>query len=186
MCSSDLAHALETRGYLAEWHAPTGELTVWSSGQAPHPEKKNLVELLDWDPEKLRVIMNDVGGGFGPKAMFYPEEALVAIAAIALRRPVKWIEDRREHFLTATQERDQWWTIGLALERDGRIRGLRLRMVHDNGAYLPWGIIMPWIAVTTTPGPYVVPAMSVDMTVVFTNKGATSPVRGAEIGRAHV
>ena len=173
------AHAMETRGYLAEWHAPTGELTVWSSGQAPHLEKKNLVELLDWDPEKLRVIMNDVGGGFGPKAMFYPEEALVAIAAIALRRPVKWIEDRREHFLTATQERDQWWTIGLALERDGRIRGLRLRMVHDNGAYLPWGIIMPWIAVTTTPGPYVVPAMSVDMTVVFTNKGATSPVRGA-------
>lgn len=173
------AHPMETRGYLAEVHPGTGELTVWSAGQAPHLEKKNLVDLLAWDPEKLRVIMNDVGGGFGPKAIFYPEEALVCIAAVDLNRPVKWIEDRREHFLTATQERDQWWTISLALEKDGRIRGVALEMVHDNGAYLPWGIIMPWIAVTTTPGPYVIPAMSVDLKVVFTNKGATSPVRGA-------
>lgn len=92
---------------------------------------------------------------------------------------MKWIEDRREHFLTATQERDQWWTIEVAFENDGCIRGVRLEMVHDNGAWLPWGIIMPWISVTTTPGPYVIPAMSVDLQVVFTNKGPTSPVRGA-------
>jgi carbon-monoxide dehydrogenase large subunit len=173
------AHPMEARAYLAEAHAATGQITVWSSGQAPHLEKKNLVDLLAWDPEKLRVIMNDVGGGFGPKGIFYPEEALVCIAALDLRRPVKWIEDRREHFLTAMQERDQWWTISLALEPDGTIRGVALEMAHDNGAYLPWGIIMPWIAVTTTPGPYVIPAMSVDLKVVFTNKGATSPVRGA-------
>ncbi|VTU28707.1 xanthine dehydrogenase family protein molybdopterin-binding subunit [Variovorax sp. RA8] len=173
------AHPMETRGYLAELHPSTGELTVWSSGQAPHLEKKSLIELLAWDPEKLRVIMLDVGGGFGPKAMFYPEEAMVCVAACALGRPVKWIEDRREHFLTATQERDQWWTIEVAFENDGCIRGVRLEMVHDNGAWLPWGIIMPWISVTTTPGPYVIPAMSVDLQVVFTNKGPTSPVRGA-------
>jgi carbon-monoxide dehydrogenase large subunit len=173
------AHPMEARGYAAELHSSTGELTVWSAGQAPHLEKKNLVDLLAWNPEKLRVIMNDVGGGFGPKAIFYPEEALVCVAAVQLGRPVKWIEDRREHFLVATQERDQWWTISLALEQDGKIRGVTLEMVHDNGAYLPWGIIMPWIAVTTTPGPYVIPAMSVDLQVVFTNKCATSPVRGA-------
>lgn len=173
------AHPMETRGYLAELHPSTGEITVWSSGQAPHLEKKSLIELLAWDPEKLRVIMLDVGGGFGPKAMFYPEEAMVCVAACALGRPVKWIEDRREHFLTATQERDQWWTIEVAFENDGCIRGVRLEMVHDNGAWLPWGIIMPWISVTTTPGPYVIPAMSVDLQVVFTNKGPTSPVRGA-------
>ena len=173
------AHPMETRGYLAELHPSTGELTVWSSGQAPHLEKKSLVELLAWNPEKLRVVMNDVGGGFGPKAMFYPEEAMVCVAACALQRPVKWIEDRREHFLTATQERDQWWTIEVGFESDGRIRGVRLEMVHDNGAWLPWGIIMPWISVTTTPGPYLIPAMSVDLKVVFTNKGPTSPVRGA-------
>jgi carbon-monoxide dehydrogenase large subunit len=173
------AHPMETRGYLAEFHAANGELTVWSSGQAPHHEKKNLVELLEWDTEKLRVLMNDVGGGFGPKLPFYPEEALVAIAAVALKRPVKWIEDRREHFLAVTQERDQWWTVKIALENDGKIRGVKLEMVHDNGAFLPWGIITPYISITTTPGPYVIPAMGAKLDVVYTNKCATSPVRGA-------
>lgn len=173
------AHPMETRGYAAEFHAVTGQLTVWSAGQAPFLEKKNLIEVLDWDPERLRIIMNDVGGGFGPKVIFYPEEALVAIAAWKLGRPVKWIEDRREHFFTATQERDQWWDISLALTAQGRILGIKLDMTHDNGAYLPWGIIMPYIAATTTPGPYVIPAMDVDVKVVFTNKGPTSPVRGA-------
>ena len=173
------AHPMETRGYVAEYHQATEQLTVWSSGQAPHHEKKNLVELLEWDPERLRVIMNDVGGGFGPKLPFYPEEALVALAAVALKRPVKWIEDRREHFLSVTQERDQWWTVGLALNSDGKIRGMRLNMIHDNGAFLPWGVITPYISITTTPGPYVIPAMSADLDVVFTNKCATSPVRGA-------
>lgn len=173
------AHPMECRGYLAEYHAVTGQLTVWSSGQAPYLEKKSLVDLLEWDPERLRVVMNDVGGGFGPKVIFYPEEALVALAASRLRRPVKWIEDRREHFLVVTQERDQWWDIALALDNDARILAVKLEMTHDNGAYMPWGIIMPYIAVTTTPGPYRVPAMDVDLKVVFTNKGPTSPVRGA-------
>jgi carbon-monoxide dehydrogenase large subunit len=173
------AHPMETRGYLAEYHPTNGELTVWSSGQAPHHEKKNLVELLEWDAEKLRVLMNDVGGGFGPKLPFYPEEALVAVAAVALKRPVKWIEDRREHFLAVTQERDQWWTVRIALENDGKIRGVKLEMVHDNGAFLPWGIITPYISITTTPGPYVIPAMGAKLDVVYTNKCATSPVRGA-------
>lgn len=173
------AHPMETRGYVAEFHEATGQLTVWSSGQAPHHEKKNLVELMAWNPERLRVIMNDVGGGFGPKLPFYPEEAMVAVAAVALKRPIKWIEDRREHFLAMTQERDQWWTISLALERDGKIRGLRLKMIHDNGAFLPWGVITPYISITTTPGPYVIPAMHAELDVVFTNKCATSPVRGA-------
>jgi carbon-monoxide dehydrogenase large subunit len=173
------AHPMETRGYVAEYHAATGQLTVWSSGQAAHHEKKNLVELLAWHPERLRVIMNDVGGGFGPKVPFYPEEALVAWSAVVLKRPVKWIEDRREHFLSTTQERDQWWTIEVALELDGKIRGIRLNMIHDNGAFLPWGVIVPYISLTTTPGPYVVPAMTANLLVAFTNKCATSPVRGA-------
>jgi aerobic carbon-monoxide dehydrogenase large subunit len=173
------AHPMETRGYVAEYHEATGELKVWSSGQAPHHEKKNLVELLEWDPERLRIIMNDVGGGFGPKLPFYPEEALVAITAVDLKRPVKWIEDRREHFLSVTQERDQWWNVSIALEKDGKIRGVRLDMVHDNGAFLPWGVITPYISITTTPGPYVIPAMSAKLDVVYTNKCATSPVRGA-------
>src|SRR6202042_528526 len=97
-------------------------------------------------------------GGFGPKLVFYPEDVAVALAALLLRRPVKWIEDRREHFVSATQERDQYWKVAIAVDSDGRIRGLRGTMIHDNGAYLPWGIITPYIASTTFPGPYVVPA----------------------------
>jgi aerobic carbon-monoxide dehydrogenase large subunit len=173
------AHPMEVRNYVAEFHALTGQLTVYSSGQAPFLEKKNLIDLLAWDPERLRVVMNDVGGGFGPKAIFYGEQAVVAIAAWRLNRPVKWAEDRREHFLTATQERDQWWDLEMALDAAGKILGLKLAMLHDNGAYFPWGIIMPYIAVTTTPGPYVVPAMTVDLKVAFTNKVSTTPVRGA-------
>jgi carbon-monoxide dehydrogenase large subunit len=173
------AHPMETRGYAAQFQRATGQLTVWSSGQAPHLEKKNLIEVLDWDPELLRIIMNDVGGGFGPKVIFYPEEALVAFASFDMNRPVKWIEDRREHFYTATQESDQWWDIAIALDANAKILGLKLSMTHDNGAYLPWGIIMPYIGVTTTPGPYVIANMAIDLKVVYTNKSANSPVRGA-------
>jgi carbon-monoxide dehydrogenase large subunit len=173
------AQPMETRGYAAEYHAVTGQLTVWSAGQAPHLEKKTLIDMLDWDPERLRIIMNDVGGGFGPKAIFYPEEGLVAIAAWQLGKPVKWIEDRREHFVSSSQERDQYWDVALALTAEGKILGIKLAMTHDNGAYLQWGVILPYIGVTTTPGPYVVPAMDIDLKMVFTNKGPTSPVRGA-------
>ena len=173
------AHPMEGRGYAAEYHAVTGQLTVWSSGQTPHLEKKTIVDMLAWDPERLRIIHNDVGGGFGPKAIFYPEQALVAIAAWQLQRPVKWIEDRREHFVSSSQERDQYWDMRLALDAQGKILGLKLVMTHDNGAYLQWGVILPYIGVTTTPGPYVVPAMDVTLRMVCTNKGPTSPVRGA-------
>ena len=99
-----------------------------------------------------------VGGGFGTKAPFYAEEIVIPVAALRLGRPVKWTEDRREHFLSATQERDQYWKVAIAVDRDGKILGLRGTMIHDNGAYLPWGIIAPYIAATTVPGPYVVPA----------------------------
>ena len=173
------AHPMETRGYAAEFHQTSGQLTVWASGQTPHLEKKNLIDILEWDPENLRIIHHDVGGGFGPKAIFYPEEAMVAIAAHELLRPVKWIEDRREHFYTATQERDQWWDISIALDENAKILAMKVDMTHDNGAYLPWGIIMPYIGITTTPGPYVIPAIDVNLKVVYTNKNATSPVRGA-------
>ncbi|MBI2960257.1 MAG: xanthine dehydrogenase family protein, partial [Betaproteobacteria bacterium] len=173
------AHPMETRGVLASFDSPTGQLNVWCSGQSPFLEKKCLVDLLAWDPERLRVINPDVGGGLGPKGIFYVEEAVVVAAAVKLQRPVKWIEDRREHFLATTQERDQIWETELALDANAKILGMRIAMTHDNGAYLPWGIILPWIAVTTTPGPYVVPNIGIDLKVVFTNKVPTTPVRGA-------
>ena len=125
------------------------------------------------------MIAPHVGGGFGTKAPFYAEEAVIAAAAMKLRRPVTWQEDRREHFLSATQERDQYWKVAIAVGEDGKILGLRGTMLHDNGAFLPWGIIAPYIAATTFPGPYVVPAYALEVTVVLTNRVPTTVVRGA-------
>ncbi len=171
--------ALETRAVLAS-HDPVSDLlTVWSATQTPHIGRRMLADLLGRELESIRVIAPDVGGGFGPKAIFYPEEAVIPAAALKLGRPVKWIEDRREHFLCTTQERDQYWEVAIAVDPEARILGLRGRLLHDSGAFLPWGVIMPYIAATTVPGPYVVPAYQLDTIVALTNKVPTTPVRGA-------
>ena len=172
-------HAIECRGVLAVHEPITDSVTVWSSTQTPHIAKRMLADFLDRDPERIRVIAPDVGGGFGPKAIFYPEEAVIAAAALHLGRPVKWIEDRREHFLAATQERDQYWNVEVALDENAKLLGVRGTMLHDTGAFVPWGIIMPFIAGATMPGPYVLPSYNLEVTVAYTNKVATTPVRGA-------
>ncbi|HXQ51286.1 MAG TPA: xanthine dehydrogenase family protein molybdopterin-binding subunit [Stellaceae bacterium] len=172
-------HAIEARGVLARFDPAEDMLTVWSSTQTPHIGKATLADLLARDPERVRVIAPDVGGGFGPKAVFYAEDAVVAYAALHLGRPVKWIEDRREHFLAATQERDQYWSVEIAVDGAGKLLGVRGTMLHDTGAYVPWGIIMPFIAAATVPGPYVLPTYRLEVTAVYTNKVATTPVRGA-------
>jgi carbon-monoxide dehydrogenase large subunit len=171
--------AMETRAVIASLDPVHDLLTVWSATQTPHIGQRMIADLLDRQLESIRVIAPDVGGGFGPKAIFYAEEAVIPAAAIKLKRPVKWIEDRREHFLCATQERDQYWNVSIAVDDDGKILGVRGTLLHDTGAFVPWGIIMPYIAAATMPGPYVVPAYALDVTVALTNKVATTPVRGA-------
>jgi carbon-monoxide dehydrogenase large subunit len=171
--------AMETRAVLAH-HEPVSDLlTVWSGTQTPHIGRRTLADLLGRDLQSIRMIAPDVGGGFGPKAIFYPEEAVIPAVALKLGRPVKWIEDRREHFLSATQERDQYWKMEIAVDAEGKVLGIRGHMVHDSGAFVPWGIIMPYIAASTVPGPYVVPAYDLETQVVLTNKVPTTPVRGA-------
>jgi carbon-monoxide dehydrogenase large subunit len=172
-------HAIECRAVLAHYDGATDKLTLWVAGQTPHGHKNVLQTLLGLDPAQVRVIMPDVGGGFGTKALFFGEEAVIAACALRLQRPIKWIEDRRENFLTASQERDQYWDMEMALDRDGRILGVRGRLVHDGGAYVPHGIILPLITATTVPGPYVIPSYHLEVTVAFTNKPPTAPVRGA-------
>ena len=172
-------HPIECRATQASYDSATGELTVWNAGQAPYLERRVLAQALRHDEERLRVIMPDVGGAFGPKGMPYPEEFLVAAAARRLERPVKWTEDRREHFLSLTQERDQLWQLELALDAQGHILGLRGHVLHDNGAYLTWGLVVPVIALTSCLGPYVVPAVKLDLEVAYTNKVPTTPLRGA-------
>jgi carbon-monoxide dehydrogenase large subunit len=171
--------AMETRAVVANPGSANDLLTVWSATQTPHICRRMLADLLDRDLESIRVIAPDVGGGFGPKAIFYAEEAVIPAAALKLRRPVKWIEDRREHFLCATQERDQYWNVSIAVDHDAKILGVRGTLLHDTGAFVPWGIIMPYIAAATMPGPYVIPNYALDIRVVLTNKVATTPVRGA-------
>ena len=171
--------AMETRAVLASHDPASDLLTVWSGTQTPHIGRRAMADLLGRELETIRMIAPDVGGGFGPKAVFYPEEAVIPAVALKIGRPVKWIEDRREHFLCATQERDQYWDVAIAIDADGKIRGVRGRMLHNSGAFVPWGIIMPYIATATMPGPYVIPAYQVETTVVLTNKVPTTPVRGA-------
>jgi aerobic carbon-monoxide dehydrogenase large subunit len=173
------AMTLEGRAVLASHDLAGDLLTVWSSTQTPHICQRTIADLLERELPSVRVIAPFVGGGFGTKAPFYAEEIVIPVAALKLGRPVKWIEDRREHFLSATMERDQYWKVAIAVDRDGRIHGLRGTMIHDNGAYLPWGIIAPYIAATTFPGPYVVPAFRFETTVVLTNRVPTTVVRGA-------
>src|SRR5262249_35509041 len=127
----------------------------------------------------LRVVAPDVGGGFGAKFVMYPEEVTLCTACLKLRRPIKWIEDRREHFLPAVRERDQYLDLYGALCDDARLLAVRGTMIHDEGAYTPQGINLPYNASTGLPGSYMLPAYQLDVKVVETNKVATMPVRGA-------
>ena len=173
------AHSIEGRGVLAAYDPNDDRLTVWSSTQLAHEVRAFLMTLLRLDENQLRVVAPDVGGGFGAKFVMYPEEVSVAAACLKLRVPIKWVEDRREHFLAAVQERDQYWDVEAACDGDGRLLGVRGRMIHDEGAYTPQGINLPYNASTALPGPYVLPAYDLAVQVVETNKVATMPVRGA-------
>ena len=172
--------AMECRVVLAEYDRRANRITMWSATQAPHLIGRLASQMLGMEEWQVRVIApHDVGGGFGPKAIFYPEEGLVPFAARALGRPVKWTEDRHEHFLSTNQERDQYHDAEMALTREGKVLGFRDTVVFDTGAYVPWGIVEPWITATTIPGPYKLSAFQVDMQVVYTHKVPVTPVRGA-------
>jgi carbon-monoxide dehydrogenase large subunit len=173
------AHSIEGRGALAVYDVNEDRLTLWSSTQLAHEVRAFLMTLLRLDENQLRVVAPDVGGGFGAKFVMYPEEVTLAAACLLLRRPIKWVEDRREHFLAAVQERDQYWDLEVAFDDEGRLLGVRGAMIHDEGAYTPQGINLPYNASTALPGPYILPAYQLDVRIAETNKVATMPVRGA-------
>jgi aerobic carbon-monoxide dehydrogenase large subunit len=173
------AHSMEGRGAVAIYDANEDRLTLWSSTQLAHEVRAFLMRLLRLDENQIRVVAPDVGGGFGGKFVLYPEEVAVAAACLLLRRPIKWIEDRREHFCAAVQERDQYWELEVAFDGDGHVLGLRGELIHDQGAYTPQGLNLPYNTSTGVPGPYIVPAYDLHVRVAETNKVATMPVRGA-------
>jgi CO/xanthine dehydrogenase Mo-binding subunit len=175
---------METRGVVADWDAKADRLTVWDTTQAPVVIRNGLAGMLDLSEGQVRVIAPFIGGGFGPKMMmFYPEEVLVPWAALRLGRPVKWIEDRLEHFTGTTHERGQEHEAEIALDAEGRIMGVRDDFLMDTGAYDPYGLTVPLNSQCTLLGPYDVPAYESRFRAVFTNRTLVTPYRGA--GRQH-
>lgn len=173
------SHSVECRGVVARHDAMDDLLTVWTSSQTPHAARGFLCDLLGRDNQRVRVVLPDVGGGFGPKLAFYIEEAVVAVSALMLSLPVKWIEDRREHFVATTQERDQLWSVEIAVDEQARILGVRGRILHDHGAYSVRGTNIAYGSASAMTLPYRVPAYRMDVKCVATNKVPVTPVRGA-------
>jgi carbon-monoxide dehydrogenase large subunit len=174
------AAAMENRGIVAQWDEKSQHLTVWDTTQAPIPIRNGLAARLGLSENQVRVIAPFIGGGFGPKMMmFYAEEMLIPWVAMKLKRPIKWIEDRRENFYATTQERGQIHDVEIALSRDGHILGLKDVFLHDTGAYDPYGLTIPLNTQCHSMGPYDVKNFTTDVSVVFTNKTLVTPVRGA-------
>src|SRR5712691_252743 len=171
--------AMETRGIAARWDSDLGQMTVWSTTQSPQILRRILARYLGLGEHAVRVVTRDIGGGFGPKGIVYPEDILIPLLARMLGRPVRCLETRHEHLLAATQERDQRHEVELGLTRDGRIVALRDSFVHDCGAFVSWGIIVPLITSVSVPGPYRVPNYEVTLTALYTNRVPVTPVRGA-------
>ena len=178
------ANPMEARAVWARWSELERRLTVYDSTQSPTSIRGGLAVLFGLPESSVDVIAPDVGGGFGPKIMlFYPDELLVPYAAMHLGRPVKWTEDRSEHFLAVNHERGQVHEVEVGFDGDGKILVLSDDFIHDAGAYTPYGIILPIITAAQVPGPYRVPNYRVRFRDVYTNATPTSPYRGA--GRPH-
>jgi carbon-monoxide dehydrogenase large subunit len=173
------AHSIETRGGIATYDAGDDLITYRASTQMPHSALRTISEMLGRDENQLRVVSPDIGGGFGPKLVVYPEDVTLCIAAQKLERPVKWIEDRREHFIATTMERDQHWDMEMAVDEEGHILGLRGSMVHDHGAYTARGVNIAYNSGEAITLPYNVGAYTLNLKLVLTNKMPVTPVRGA-------
>jgi carbon-monoxide dehydrogenase large subunit len=169
---------LETRGVLAQYEPEDDFLTVWNATQAPHRVKHLLVDLLQRPESTIRVVAPDVGGSFGVKDCLFPEDVLVPYLAIQLKRPVKWIEERRENML-AYHGRGHTLDLEAAVRRDGVLLGIRVDIVADIGAYfLLTTPSAPFNVCRRIVGPYHIPAVSIELRGVLTNKTSTGAYRG--------
>lgn len=171
---------LEGKGVYAKWDADDHSLRLYSSTQASTSVRAAVAAKLEIPLLKVEVIAPDVGGGFGVKiAHPWPEELMVPFAAIRLGRPVKWAEDRREHFTSSSHERGQDHHVRVGFDDDGVVTALDVLFYHDNGAFTPYGIINPIITATQLLGPYKPGAYRVDFYSMYTNTVQVTPYRGA-------
>ena len=169
---------LETRGIIADYQVDGDKLTIWNSTQGPHRLRDYLARSLVRPEDSIRVVAPHVGGSFGMKDCIYPEDVLVPYLSVMFKRPIKWVESRQENFLSY-HGRGQSLEIEMALNREGSILGMRVRIIADTGAYfLLTTPSAPFNAVRRINGPYRIPAVQVELLAAVTNKTPTGAFRG--------
>src|SRR5712671_5230340 len=162
---------MEPRGVLAEWDGAQGRMTVLGAAKVPFFNRDTLAAMLGLAPTHVDLIENDVGGGFGARGEFYPEDFLIPFAARHVGRPVRWIEDRREHLTAMNHARQADCEVEIACRHDGTILGLRGEVFVDLGAYVRTnGLIAPRTLAQFFSGPYRVPNIRITSTALLTNK----------------
>jgi len=172
---------IETRGLLAKWddNGTEEQLVVYAATQSQHEMRNILAQLLNLRENQVRVIAPDVGGAFGAKAVFYVEDIIIPWVARQVGAPVRWVEDRNEHMQSAIHEREQIHEASLGVTKEGKIVAVIDNMLANNGAYVPWGVIVPIMTSSLIPGPYKVPNYLCDLKVLYTNTVPLAPYRGA-------
>jgi aerobic carbon-monoxide dehydrogenase large subunit len=173
------AMPMECRGVVAVHDPRTDAVTIWSSTQVVHWVRREAAAVLRLPEARIRCVALDVGGGFGVKGHVYPEDLLIPFLARRLGRPVKWIEDRREHLICSCHSRDQIHDVEVGFDDDGRILALRDSFVVDCGAWNPIGAGVVYNTAAHLPGPYKIGAIAVDARIAATNKTPNAPYRGA-------
>ena len=169
---------MEPRGVLAEWDAARQRMTVLGAAKVPFFNRDTLAAMLGLPPAHVDLIENDVGGGFGARGEFYPEDFLIPFAARHVGRPVRWIEDRREHLTAMNHARQADCEVEIACRRDGTILGLRGEVFVDLGAYVRTnGLIQPRTLAQFFSGPYRVPNIRMTSTALLTNKTPSGTYR---------
>jgi CO/xanthine dehydrogenase Mo-binding subunit len=172
------AMPMETRGLLAAYDAGRNLLDIHGPTKIVHTNRNVLAAMLKMGEAEIRMVEPDVGGSFGARGEFYPEDFLIPFAAIRLRRPVRWIEDRVEHFAAINHSRDCTFEVTACAAADGTITAFDVKMVTDMGAYIrTHGDVVPSHAAASFPGPYRVRNYRVDAKTVMTNKTPTGTYR---------
>jgi aerobic carbon-monoxide dehydrogenase large subunit len=174
-----MALPMEPRGLLAEWDAARGRLTVSGGAKVLFFNRRTLAKQMDLPEDAIEIVENDVGGGFGARGEFYPEDFLIPFAARQTGRPVKWTEDRREHLMCVNHAREAECDIEIACARDGTILGLRGHAYVDVGAYMRTnGAVGARNIAQFMSGPYRIPHIDIDVALLLTNKTPVGTYRG--------
>jgi aerobic carbon-monoxide dehydrogenase large subunit len=170
---------METRGLTAAYDPASRVLSLWGVAKVPHFNRRVLADLIGHPEHLIQFVELEVGGGFGVRGEFYPEDLIVPWAAMRLGRPVQWIEDRREHLMATNHSRQQHHDVEIGFDRDGRIVALVDRFLVDLGAYVrTHGVVVPELTAALMPGPYKIPNYSSVADCVMTNKTPTGTYRG--------